>query len=177
MKRNLLLTILSTIISLSAIRSQVIKEVQLCNKTNSLYYFSSSSRDIQYFLLKGDTSLLSFIKFTANNPPTTKYLSGLSKQFRDTLKKYNISELPSSTNTKVDLDNNLWHEANFFYIQKSTSKPVQIAQIVILFEGSDAKAESQSPKIKNVVLRTGKKIIPRSKYLTNVEQVKAPPEF
>lgn len=175
MNKLLFLTGFFTTIIFSTLKGQEIKSVELCNNTKSLLYFDEASMDIQRFLLRGDTLFLSTINFSVKNKPTTKYLLSLSKQFNGAVGKYKLLEIPASNFTKSKIDGTLWNEANYFYIDKKTSKAVQILQVVVYFEGTNADDEAKNPIVKKVVLRTGKQIINRSKYLKDAQPEEIPP--
>ena len=155
--------------------SQNFLGVTLCNNTKSLFNFGSITNSITYFLLTGDTTTLTFIKFSNQSNHQTKDLLKLSHKFDSIFKKNKVSKLPQTLFRKVNLNNSLWHEVNYFHIDNKTKKTVQVMQLVILFEGIDVEKEKNDPKIKEIHIRIGKQLIDRSKFLVNLKFQKAPP--
>lgn len=60
---------------------QKIDAIELCNGTQSLYYFGTATSSITYFLLKKDISILDEINFSDRNKVNNNYLLSLSKKF------------------------------------------------------------------------------------------------
>lgn len=175
MKIRIISCLLVIFINSNKLYSQEILSVELCNKTQSYFYFGNSTSDIKDFLLQGNTTLLSFINFSKQSKLNTKYLLALSRKFDSVFKKYNQKELPMSLNKEVNLTSGLWHEVNYFYYDKKTKMPSQIMQITVWFEGNDPEKEKMQPKITDIKIRVGKEIIDRKKYLMNLDFSKEPP--
>lgn len=156
---------------------QKISSVELCNGTQSLYYFSSATSAINYFLLKGDVSILNEISFSNRSKLTNEYLLSLFKKSDSVFKRYKLADLPSSSNVKVQLGKGLWHEINYFYLDKKSAKQILVMQLYVLFDGDNAEAEKKAPRVKDINLRLGKAIVDRKAYLKNIKSVEAPPKL
>jgi hypothetical protein len=146
-------------------KSQTVKSIELCNQTQSLLYFGEASSHVNHFLLKEDDLSYSFIHFSDSCKITKSDFIKLSRTFRQVASKHGMKEFPPMPSKKISVDNNLWHERNYYYKDTRANKYVQIMQVVVTFEGNDVNKEKVDPRVRDVKLFVGDKIVNRGKYL------------
>lgn len=147
------------------ISAQTLKSTELCNRTNRSGKFSSESSNVNFFLLKGDDFTYRLINFSDSCKLTKEQLFQLSKSFEEIATKYKMQEIPPRDLKKVSIDNKLWHEVNYYYVDNKTIAFKQVMHVVVIFEGSDVDKEKMNPKVMDIKVLTTDKIKNRKQYL------------